>query len=142
MNTLLLGLNTWDLTVDAMGNIAMATDPYAPAQDAASACRLFQGELWYDTTQGIPYFQRILGTFPPASYVRAQLEAAALTVPEVITAQAFLTSFVNRNLGGQVQLTLTSGATAIIGTSGVQGSLPWYVTAASPQASGSLEGGP
>ena len=52
--TLLLTPQTWDLTVDASNNIAVAAEPYALAQDAASAIRLFQGEDYYDTTRGIP----------------------------------------------------------------------------------------
>ena len=56
MKTLLLDQTTWDLTLDANNNIALAAEPYAFAQDAASAIRLFQGELWYDTTRGVPYF--------------------------------------------------------------------------------------
>ena len=47
--TLLLDRTTWDLCLDANGNIAMATGPYAIAQDVASAVR-----LWHDTTKGVP----------------------------------------------------------------------------------------
>ena len=46
MNTLYLDPQSWDLVLDAAGNIAMAKDPYAKAQDVASACRLFSGELY------------------------------------------------------------------------------------------------
>ena len=66
MKTLLLDRTQWDLVQDANGNIALATEPYARAQDVASACRLFRGELWYDTAAGIPYFEDILGKSPPA----------------------------------------------------------------------------
>ena len=65
MNTLLLDRATWDLCLDAAGNIATASEPYALAQDASSAIRLFVSEAWYDTTQGIPYFTNILGQAPP-----------------------------------------------------------------------------
>ena len=61
MNTLYLDPQNWDLVLDAAGNIAMAKDPYAKAQDVASACRLFSGELYYDTEKGIPYFEETLG---------------------------------------------------------------------------------
>ena len=142
MNTILLDTATWDMTVDVFGNIAMATDPYAPAQDVASACRLFQGELWFAQERGIPYFQKILGKLPAVQFLKSQLVAAALTVPEVATAVCFLTSFIRRTVGGQIQLTLTSGATAVVTTNELQGQLPWYVNAASPQALGSTEGGP
>ena len=47
--SLLLDLVNWDLCVDANGNIALCTEPYADVQDAACAIRLFAGELYYDT---------------------------------------------------------------------------------------------
>ena len=40
-STLLLDPDTWDLTVDNNGNIAVAAPPYAVAQDVASAIRTF-----------------------------------------------------------------------------------------------------
>jgi len=64
MNTLLLDTDKWDLVLDVSGNIAVASDPYSVAQDGASALKLVSGELWYDTTRGVPYFQRIFGKAP------------------------------------------------------------------------------
>lgn len=112
MNTLYLTPDSWDLTVDASGNIAMASDPYSQAQDAASNIKLFQGELWYDTTQGLPYFQSILGYLPPISLLKAKLVAAALMVPGVNKASCYLTSIVNRTLSGQVQITNSNNQTS------------------------------
>lgn len=107
----------------------MADDPYATAQDAASALRLFQGELWYDSTQGVPYLQRILGKLPPVTFLKAQFETAALTVPGVAAATAIITGFKNRELTGQVQVTLTSGVQVTIGAAT---GIPWYVQAVTP----------
>jgi hypothetical protein len=129
MSTLLLDLATWDLTVDALGNIAVADDPYAIAQDVASALRLFRGELWYDTAQGLPYFQRVFGRPLSRGYLKAQFEAAARTVGGVATARALITGFKHRTVTGQVQLTMTSGAKALIASSSL---LPWYVSAVNP----------
>jgi hypothetical protein len=111
MSSLLLDEENWDLTVDTAGNIAVTTGPYAMAQDVASAVRLFLGELYYDTTQGVPYWESILGKFPPASFIKAKLVEAALTVPGVVTAKCFLSSFENRVFQGQVQFTDRSGVT-------------------------------
>ena len=61
MNTLLLDRTVWDLVLDAGGNIARASNPYAVAQDVASAIKLFRGELFYDTAKGIPYWTEVLG---------------------------------------------------------------------------------
>lgn len=54
MKTLLLDRATWDLAVDAQGNIAVADVPYATAQDVSSAVREFRGECWYNTALGLP----------------------------------------------------------------------------------------
>ena len=114
--TLALDPLSWDLTVDASGNIATfsdgGTDPIGLAQDAASAIRLFQGELFYDTTQGVPYFAQILGKSPPVALLRAYFVAAALTVPGVVSAVCFISSITDRGLKGQVQVTDSNGNTA------------------------------
>lgn len=102
MNTLLLDQTTWDLCLDADGNIAMASDPYAPAQDVASAIRLFAGELWYDTTKGVPYFTNILGHAPPLPIFRAYMVAAANTVPGVTGAVCTIGALEDRQLTGDV----------------------------------------
>ncbi|TAM16074.1 MAG: hypothetical protein EPN65_15205 [Pandoraea sp.] len=109
MNTLLLDRTTWDLCKDASGNIAMASDPYAIAQDVASAVRTFLGECWYDTTKGVPYWSDILGHQPPLQLVKKDIVAAAMTVTGVAAAQCFITGLVGRTLTGQVQGTTSSG---------------------------------
>jgi hypothetical protein len=115
MNTLFLLPQTWDLCADASGNIAMATEPYSLAQDAASAIRLFSGELWYDTTQGIPYFGQILGQTPPLQLLKSQFTAVALTVPGVISAVCYITGISGRQVSGQVQVTDATGTTTAAG---------------------------
>ena len=112
MTTLYLSPATWDLCVDANGNIAVASGPYALAQDVASAVRCFLGELYYDTTQGVPYWQEILGKYPPLSLVKAKIEAAALTVPNVVSATCYIASFTNRTIKGQITITDNLGNTA------------------------------
>lgn len=108
-DTLLLDQAEWDLVLNAQGNIAMATDPYSLVQDVASAIRVFIGELWYDTTQGIPYFENILGHRPSLQYVRIQIEKAALTVPTIVLAKCVITVFENRDIQGYVQITDAAG---------------------------------
>ena len=109
--TLLLDTLAWDLTVDAAGNIAVASEPYSQAQDAASACKVFLGECYYNTTIGIPYFQDVLGHLPPAQLFKSLMVAEALTVPGVVSAACFLTSFNERELKGQIQVTNNAGIT-------------------------------
>ncbi len=108
MKTVLLDTVLWDLVLDVSGNIAVATNPYALAQDAASAIRTFAGEDWYNTAIGVPYTQ-LLGRAPNIALMKAKFIEAALTVPEVIAAQVFISSIVGRRVTGQVQVTDTSG---------------------------------
>jgi hypothetical protein len=110
-STLLLDADTWDVVVDASGNIAVAGEPYSQAQDAASAIRLFLGELYYDTTQGVPY-ERILAQPPNIPLLKACMVDAALTVPGVVSAVCFITSISERTVTGQVQITNSNGQTA------------------------------
>lgn len=113
--TLLLDTATWDLVLDASGNIAVASPPYQLAQDAASSIKLFQGELYYSTDQGVPYWQQILGHWPPVPLLKAYLQNAALTVPGVLTAKCFIASFIRRQVKGQVQITDANSKPLVIG---------------------------
>lgn len=114
MKSLLLDRTAWDLVIDAAGNIAAATNPYALAQDVACAVKLFQGECWYDTTKGIPYWQDILGQWPPLSVVQAAIVKAALTVPGVIAARCDAINFADRTITGQVIVTDSAGVEQIV----------------------------
>lgn len=114
-NTLLLDTVKWDIALDISGNIAVASEPYAQAQDAASAIKTFEGEVYYDTTKGIPYFEEILGHAPPVSLMKAYINEAALTVPGVVSSQCFITDWTNRKVSGQVQIKNTSGAVTVAG---------------------------
>jgi hypothetical protein len=108
--TLLLNPATWDLETDAFGNIAVEDEPDSLAQDAASAIKLFFGEYYFDTTIGVPYLTQVLGVNPPPtlSLLKQLLVDAALTVPDVASAQVYISSFSNRTVGGQVQVISSS----------------------------------
>jgi hypothetical protein len=114
MRSLLLDQTTWDLCLDAAGNLAVADAPYSMAQDVACAVKLFAGELWYDTAAGVPYFDLVLGRFPPPQLVKALLVRAALTVPGVVTAVCTLASIKDRTLSGQVLVQDAAGAAATV----------------------------
>lgn len=107
-STLLLNPVTWDLVVDINGNIAVATAPYQLAQDAASQIRTFLGEVFYDTSQGVQWWN-ILGKALVLPFLKSQLQSAAETVPGVASATCYISSFTNRNVTGQVQVTSEAG---------------------------------
>jgi hypothetical protein len=112
-STLLLDVGTWDLTLDANGNIALAAPPYAVAQDVACACRTVLGEVYYDTSLGVDYFGQIFGQSPPAAVFQEQFVAAALTVPTVASAVCTLDNYdsASRLAQGQVTFTTSNGQT-------------------------------
>ena len=101
-DTIYLDPVAWDLTLDSGVDIAKAQPEYSLAQDVASAVMLFINELWYDTEKGIPYFEDVLGQFPPMSLIMSYIENAALTVPGVVTAQCIISEFSNRGIEGQI----------------------------------------
>jgi len=117
MNTLLLDVGLWDLTLDAYGNIALAAEPYALAQDVASACRTVLGEVYYDTSLGVDYFGQIFGKTPPANVFQEQFIAAALTVPDVVSATCIIEAYSpeTREATGQVLFTDVNHQTQTVG---------------------------
>ncbi|OUI87002.1 hypothetical protein [Acetobacter tropicalis] len=111
MQTMLLDCATWDLAVDAAGNIAVASAPYAVAQNVACAVRVFLGECWYNTSLGLPYLSNILGRTQSAALFRADVEQTALSVQGVTHATCVLTGISpQRRLSGVIQLTLADGS--------------------------------
>lgn len=108
MRTLFLDPLSRDLALDADGNIAVASDPYSLAQDAASAILLRFGELWFDTSIGVPY-SSILGKTAPFSLGKSSMVKAALGVPGVTAAAVFVSGVADRKLSGQVQVTDETG---------------------------------
>jgi hypothetical protein len=133
-NTLLLDNINWDLLVDLNGNIAMAQEPYSLAQDVASQARLFAGELWFDTVQGIPYLpgetfanisappgvaSNVLGQYPSLALWQQYYKEAAFLVQNVSSAQMFFAALASdRSLGGQLVITASDGPTLAVSLAG------------------------
>jgi hypothetical protein len=114
MQTLLLTLDTWDLCADSNGNIAIASPPYAVAQDVASAIQTFESEVYYDKTLGVDYGE-ILGQQPSLNVVTSDMETASLAVPGVVTANCAVSSFTNGDVVGQVEFTDSDHNTGTVG---------------------------
>lgn len=108
--TLYLDPESWDLTLDASRNIALAAEPYSSAQSVANACRLWRGEAPYNASRGMPYEDQILGKQPPRRTLANWYETEALSVPTVASATAVLLyAGTSRSLSGQIQCTLIDG---------------------------------
>lgn len=98
-----------DLALNSQGNMFVLTDGLAIAQDVSRAIRLFLGELWYDTTQGIPYFSQILGQEYSKALVEGILSDAAKSVPGVVSVRATIIKFDGRTITGEVRFIDTEG---------------------------------
>ena len=109
-NTMLLDRAAWDLVLDSAANIAMARPPYALEQDVASAVQLYLGELWYQGSKGIPYFDEVLGHLPPLSLLTGLIERQALTVSGVVSAQCIVATYNDRQVTGQINFIDETGA--------------------------------
>ena len=112
MDTLALS-PAWDLYLDQYGNIAVISGDAQILQDVCSACRLFLGEFIYDTTQGIDYFDEVLGQRQPTAYLIDQLIEQAKTIDGVLSASVTITGIQGRQLTGTINITTaTSTLTA------------------------------
>ena len=111
MDTIFLNPTTWDLDVDASGSIALSSSAYSVAQDVASQALLWRGEAPYNTDDGIPYEQSVLGHRPAQATLAAWYQQEALRVPDVASATPVLIYDQARGVTGQIQVTLTDGTT-------------------------------
>jgi hypothetical protein len=114
-DTLLLDVGTWDITLDASNNIAVATAPYSVAQDMSSQCRQWRGEYIFDQSAGVP-LSSILGESPSLALVKSDFSTAAAQVPGTSNVVCFISAVKDRNVQGQVQATLV-GTNTVIATS-------------------------
>jgi hypothetical protein len=114
MDTMALDFALWDLDVDQYGNMATFGDAtpgeltgpaMRMAQDTATQCLAFRGEVYYDTTQGVRYDQ-ILGNVPNMVFITSEYQTQALNVPEVAQAVPSLT-FVRGGPGAPNARTVT-----------------------------------
>lgn len=86
--SLYLNPETWDIGLDALNNLAIVGNPYACAQDAATACSTFRGECIYQLDVGVPYNEQILGQNPGTGRIQTWLENEALSLPHIVNASA------------------------------------------------------
>ncbi|MXF49851.1 hypothetical protein GR294_25565 [Raoultella sp. Lac2] len=87
--SLLLDVDTWDLTVDELGNIATVDNPYACAQDVATACLAIRGECIYEKDTGVNY-KELLNVKASTGAMAAALQTEALRMNYIAQAEATL----------------------------------------------------
>lgn len=125
MDTLALDYGNWDLDVDARGNwrsvgtgTPQSDDTGAGmrlAQDVATRCLSWRGEVYYDTLQGIRY-ETIMGEAPNMALLQSAYNAEALKVPECRTALVdfVFTGGARRVLSGNITVADFNGATGAV----------------------------
>ena len=106
MNTIFLHPDTWDITLDTSGNIAVATESYQQAQDISSSCRVFLKDDYYKQSDGIPYLEEIMGrsSYPLALYQR-NLHDRAMLVNGIVSIDVKLQQLKDRVLSGAIIFT-------------------------------------
>lgn len=99
--SIFLTQDSWDLALDAGGNIAACSDPYRMAQDVACLIKLFKDELYFDNDKGVSQFET-----PVLPLIQKQYEDLAMTVSGVTSAQCIISSIdrANRKAVGYVIL--------------------------------------
>lgn len=113
--SLLLDTEAWDITLDDNGNLAVTDNPYAVAQDVACACSTFQGECWYDSSLGIPYYSRILGHWPGTQLINVKMQQEAMKLPYVTSAVCTAISDRERRITGAMIITDTNNENSAVG---------------------------
>lgn len=100
---------------------AFLIDADAVAQAVKTNLLLLQGEWWEDTSQGLPFFQSIVGQSGTPDHLSAAdllIKERILSTQGVASIQGFQSSYANRNYTIQnVTVTTTAGQT--ISLSGV-----------------------
>jgi hypothetical protein len=111
MLTTSLNLNeNWDIHLNGENNLATVQDANAVSQDVASACKTHLGEVWFDTSIGIPWLTQILGKPVSAVFIQSQLEKQAKRLPYVSNARAtVVTDRKTRTARGLIAIVDTDG---------------------------------
>ena len=113
--TLFLNVDKWDLTLTSSGDIAVATEDYATAQDVSNAVRLFRNDAYLAWDEGIPHFAIDLGIVPSAAAVRSRYRSASLAVENVREAAVEIDGIADRLMTGTIRITTENGIQANIG---------------------------
>lgn len=96
----------WDLMLTAGGDIALANDAFATAQNVANEARLFLNDAYFTQDQGAPYYNISLGQRTNSATVAAYWRKAASNVDDVRGITELIVNPVeieSRNLTGDIR---------------------------------------
>ncbi|EIC83961.1 hypothetical protein [Serratia sp. M24T3] len=113
--SLYLDPDTWDLVLDGNGSLKTVTNPYSVAQDVACACKTILGEVIYDTTIGIPYFDTLLGRPVTTTTLSSWLQKQATRLSYVQSATVTLIpNRATRDTSGYISITDSNGTSSTL----------------------------
>jgi len=104
-----------DIYLDAKGNISLSYDVEAVLQACAQAAQTVLGEIIFNVSQGIPFFQTIWNGSPQVQQYTAALRVAFLNVPNVIEVISLMTTQVNNDFQYTAIIRTTFGTGGISG---------------------------
>jgi hypothetical protein len=74
----------WDLQLNAEGNLILAHDDYAIAQNCANEIRLFTNDAYFQADNGIDWFNTQLGKPLEESLLKSEIHDACMRVSGVV----------------------------------------------------------
>ena len=110
--TLALNPKTWDLQVDAEGNLKIHTGGMALAQDCANEIRLWRDDAYFQKDNGIKWLEVQLARKLDESVLRSVLREACMKVPGVASVRDITIAGIDedtRMLHGEIRITTTEG---------------------------------
>lgn len=111
--TAALDANSWDLQLDANGNVVMAKETNAIVQNVCNEGRLFTGDAYFRFEDGIDWFTDQLGEPVQEAVTSENLRTAALAVPGVLSVDSVTINELNqktRTLHGTIEITTEGGS--------------------------------
>lgn len=111
MKTLKLDNDSWDLSVDELGNIATVTGDRRLAQDVASSVRVWEGELPFDVSRGINYGN----PDEIASTLNYEMNKQARLVNGVMDSYVVFDKLTDRKLNATIYVTNEIGEQVAVG---------------------------
>lgn len=109
MGSLFIDETTWDICADENRNLAIVQGPKALIQRVACELKHFEGEGWYDSRQGLPYFISVLGVETTSPLVVSLIENHVTRINTIGSVIALLQITKDRRLTGDIRVTTQSG---------------------------------
>ncbi len=99
---------THDLAIEANNLVILEDTVDLVVQKLRQRLKFFFGEWFLDRSEGIPYFQELLGKRPDPARIDAILKTEILDVPGVIELEEFETDFTGSSREASIRFTVNT----------------------------------